>query len=76
MARQLCQSQTCLAGTSCFRIAANKIRVCVARDRFDHFALLLGAIEFYHEALHVEGLHSAGEGRSGQLGRRLSMNHE
>lgn len=43
-------------GHKLFRTAANSTRVCVACDRFDHSALLLGAIEFFYEALHVKGL--------------------
>jgi len=48
-------------------VVANRIRVRGARYRFDQSALLLGAIQFYHEALHVEGLRAGCEGRGGQL---------
>jgi hypothetical protein len=39
----------------------------VTRERFESPALLLGAIEFCHEALHIEGLYSGSQGRGAQL---------
>ena len=45
----------------------------VTRERFDYPPLLRGAIKFYHEALHIEGLYSGCKGRGGPLGSRLSV---
>ena len=39
-------------------------------------AMSPGAIEFYHEALHVERLHPGDEGCGRHLGSRLSVNHD
>ena len=51
------------------------VRVDSSSEQFDQPASLLGAIGFSHEALHVEGFHSRGEGRGGQLGWRPSVDH-
>ena len=45
----------------------NRTLVWFARGQLDRSAHLLDAIEFHHEALHVESLHAGRESRGGQL---------
>ena len=46
---------------------ATRIQVPQRRLQFNYSARLLGTIEFYHEALHIEGLHNGGQGCGSQV---------